>query len=404
MQSGSEKMNFHIGDIKTIKSMPDQPAGEPFSDDRIEFLNEISKKLRTDKNAKNHPDVMTFAFWIRKANMEKKKMKFNSNIRVRAGRGIVFHIAPSNVAVNYAYSFAVGFICGNANIVRLPSRNFPQIDIINKAILAVLNEGYFDKKWGQSLVFLRYGKSKEINDYFSSICDVRIIWGGDASIREIRKSELPPRSGEITFADRFSICVLQAEEYMAVSDKEKFALDFYNDTYLSDQNACTSPKLVCWMGGCEEIRQAKAIFWDKLWNVVLNKYTFQPVQYIDKLANCCLSAAAIAGIHIDKMKDNLITKVTLDQLHPLLLEYWGNSGFFYEYDLKDIMELAPLCGTKLQTISFLGDHKKLVPLINSGVRGIDRIVVPGSTMNFDTIWDGYDLTERLTREIYGFRP
>ena len=33
------------------------------------------------------------------------------------------------------------------------------------------------------------------------------------------------------------------------------------------------------------------------------------------------------------------------------------------------------------------------------MRGIDRVVKIGKTMEFGFIWDGYDLRERLTREI-----
>ena len=34
-----------------------------------------------------------------------------------------------------------------------------------------------------------------------------------------------------------------------------------------------------------------------------------------------------------------------------------------------------------------------------GVRGVDRIVPMGKTMDFDLIWDGYDLVSRLTRTV-----
>ena len=41
-----------------------------------------------------------------------------------------------------------------------------------------------------------------------------------------------------------------------------------------------------------------------------------------------------------------------------------------------------------------------LPLLKTGVRGIDRIVPVGKTMDFDLIWDGYNLYERLTRTIH----
>lgn len=399
MEPDFKKLQFHIGDEEIVKRIHELPAGRPFEEERIAFLNEVSKRLLADKEAKAYSDVVTFAFWIRRANMEKEKREFLADSKLRMGRGVIFHIAPSNVAMNYAYSFAVGFVLGNANIVRLPSREFRQVELINRAILEVFRQKEAYKRWRDYIVFLRYERNKEINDYFSSICDVRVIWGGDTAIKEIRKSELPPRAGEITFADRYSICVVDAEEYLNRKDKDRLALDFYNDTYFTDQNACTSPRLVCWMGSHERIQEAKGIFWEKLWKVVSEKYIFQPVQYVDKLTNSCLAAVSIEGIRVIGMKDNRIVRIELEKMTPQIQEYRGNSGVFYEYEFGDVMELAPICNEKLQTIVILGDEKKLLPLIEVGVKGIDRIVKIGKTMVFGFIWDGYDLRERLTRVI-----
>lgn len=398
MQLSSELLEFQIGDAGVVERMPDMPVDMPFDDGRICFLNEVSRELLSNKEAKAYSDVVTFAFWIRKANMEKEKRQFCDENSLRKGRGTIFHIAPSNVAVNYAYSFATGFVLGNANVVRLPSRKFVQVDLINQAIQRVLDKTEH-RKWKDYIAFLRYERNKAVNDIFSSICDVRVIWGGDAAIREIRKSELQPRAGEITFADRYSICVIDAGEYLNTKDKDGLASAFYNDTYLTDQNACTSPRLVCWMGEKEKIQKAKDIFWESIWSVVSKKYVFQPVQYINKLTNCCLAATVIDGLHVVKKKDNRIVRIELEQISPMIQEYRGDSGVFYEYELRDVMELVPLCNTKLQTIAVLGDDKVLLPLVCSGVKGVDRIVKIGATMEFGFLWDGYDLRERMTRSI-----
>ena len=127
-------LRFELGDEGIIGRMPGLPAGVPFDEGRIDFLNQVSKELLGDREAKEYPDVVTFAFWIRRANMERERGEFLSGGELRMGRGVVFHIAPSNVAVNYAYSFAVGFVLGNGGIVRLPSKEFPQVEIINRAI------------------------------------------------------------------------------------------------------------------------------------------------------------------------------------------------------------------------------------------------------------------------------
>ena len=62
--------------------------------------------------------------------------------------------------------------------------------------------------------------------------------------------------------------------------------------------------------------------------------------------------------------------------------------------------MLPLCNDKrCQTIAYIGDSKILLPLVNSGVKGIDRIVPIGKTMDFDLIWDGYNLPVLMTRTI-----
>ncbi len=48
---------------------------------------------------------------------------------------------------------------------------------------------------------------------------------------------------------------------------------------------------------------------------------------------------------------------------------------------------------------YYGNKEAFLPLIKSGVKGIDRVVPIGRTLDFDLIWDGYNLVERLTRSI-----
>jgi hypothetical protein len=47
----------------------------------------------------------------------------------------------------------------------------------------------------------------------------------------------------------------------------------------------------------------------------------------------------------------------------------------------------------------LGNKEILRPLVFSGIKGVDRIVAIGHTMDFDLNWDGYNLVERLTRTV-----
>ena len=93
--------------------------------------------------------------------------------------------------------------------------------------------------------------------------------------------------------------------------------------------------------------QAKELFWERLWSVVSEQYVFQPVQYVDKLMNCCMAAVWAGGMHVVRMRDNWIVRVEIEHLDPVIQEYRGNSGMFYECEIEDMMKLDPVCNGKV---------------------------------------------------------
>lgn len=390
-----DKVEFLTGSAEIAAELPRVPALVPFGGGIVEFLNDVSRILLKDPGAKAYPDVVTFGFWIRKASVLKLKERFERRDHaVYLGKGVVFHVAPSNVPVNFAYSLVTGLLTGNANIVRVPSKDFPQVRIITDAFQKALEA---NETFRPYLNCVRYGRDKEVNDFFSSMADMRVVWGGDQTIAELRRSPLPPRSGEITFADRYSLAVIDSDSYLQIEDKRRVAEDFYNDTFFSDQNACTSPRIVVWTGG--RIEEAKELFWNTEHELVEKKYTFQPIQGVNKLTSACLAAAG-RDVKIEKHPDNLIIRVSVSGIGEDLMDYRDNSGYFYEYNCSDVFDLAPLCNDKrCQTIGYIGDGKALLPLVRSGIKGIDRVVPIGRTMDFDLIWDGYDLPALLTRTV-----
>ena len=390
------KVTFLTGNADLAALLPGIPAKKPFADDIVEFLNDVSKELMKDRTAKVFSDVVTFAFWIRKASVLKLKERFVINDgSFRLGRGVVFHIAPSNVPVNFAYSMVAGLLNGNANVVRIPSKDFDQVRILVNAFNQVLKQ---HEKMKPYVLLVRYGRDQDVNDMFSSIADVRVTWGGDNTIAELRKSPLPPRSSEITFADRYSLAVIDSDSFLAIENKSKVAEDFYNDTFFTDQNACTSPRIIIWTGS--KIEEAKQVFWTMEHDLVKQRYTFQAIQGVNKLTSSYLISVAEPGCKIEKHEDNLIIRVLVPKVSDFLMGYKDNSGYFFEYDCKDILEIKDLCNDKrCQTVAYIGKADMITPLLNAGVKGIDRVVPMGKTMDFDLIWDGYDLLASLTRIV-----
>ena len=233
MQKSFNEIEFIFPKEIDIEAFVEKSSFEPYSEEVVNYLDILSKELNKDANIRVYPDVATFAFFCRRANILSIKNKNPLGDILRLGRGLLFHIAPSNVAVNFAYSLVSGLLAGNLNVVRVPSKNFDQIEIISKAIENVskkLEHEFISSR----IALVRYDRTSSATSYFSSICDVRIIWGGNETILDIRKNKIPPRSFDITFADRYSLCAINANEFINEKSPNKIAQGFYNDTYLFD--------------------------------------------------------------------------------------------------------------------------------------------------------------------------
>ncbi len=398
-----KKINYLIGDssISDLQLL-NQNSFEIFSVESIEFLSELSNILLKNSEVKKYPDVATFAFFIRKANLNLLKKNYVNNQNYRIGRGIVFHITPSNVPVNFAYSLLVGIISGNINIVKVPSKNFEQVNIIIYSIKEVLKLLKFKTLFENRIFIVKYDRDSQGTSIFSSICDVRIIWGGDISINEIRKSSIPSKSTEITFADRYSISVINANEYLKSENKRKIATDFYNDTYLFDQNACTSPQSIYWVGSKDEINDAKCIFWSTLESLLIEKkYHLQPITSIEKLTTFYSQAIVNSNIFKTIQINNTIWRVNNPNVLNGVEFYKCSSGYFNEFTINSLEELLPMINRKYQTMSYIGFNKsEIINWVNkSKPIGIDRIVPIGQTMDFSLVWDGFDFVSNLSRQI-----
>ena len=184
-------------------------AYKPFDENICSFLNELSKLLMSSRISNEYSDVKTFAFFCRKKNILNLKENY-SNLNTRKGLGLLFHITPSNIPTNFAYSLIFGLLSGNMNIVKVPSKDFPQIEMICKAINITIKKF---KSLRNLIKIIRYSENENFTKKISSICDGRLIWGGNKTINKIREYPLKEISRDLSFADRNSFCVLNADEF-----------------------------------------------------------------------------------------------------------------------------------------------------------------------------------------------
>jgi hypothetical protein len=371
---------------------------EPFSNKVIAFLNALSVSLLKDSSSRAYPDIITFAFFCRKASIFALKKQHQKD-GIRLGRGILFHIAPSNVPVNFGYSLVSGLLSGNQNVVRVSSKEFQQVDLILKHIYNLSGSEKY-KEIANRIVVIRYDRNSNATDFFSSFCNVRVIWGGDETIAQIRKSSIPARSFDVTFADRYSLAFINANELIKEINIHKLTEGFYNDTYLFDQNACSAPHLIIWSGTEKCIREAKEKFWNAVYEEVNKKYQFQTILAVDKLTAFYRQAINMS-VRKERGTDNSLVRIFLDKLPENIDDFRCAGGYFSEYIALSLNDIVPIINNKYQTLAYYGfDKDTLIKFIeNNHIIGIDRIVPIGSTTDFSLTWDGYNLIDTFTRTI-----
>lgn len=371
-----------------------------FSDEAIAFLGELSSALLKDRAVRALPDAISFAYWCRKANLVRQRDERRQSLLgfdMRLGRGLALHIAPSNVPVNFAFTYAFSLISGNASVVRVPSKPFAQVEAILGALRVIL-DGH--PRVAERTAFVSYDSSSVVTASLSLLSDVRVIWGGDQTVASIRQLPTTPRCVDVCFADRYSIALVRAEAVVAAGASElaKLAQDFYNDTYLMDQNACSSPRTILWLG--ENIEAAKKLFWGAVDAYARTRYELQPAVVMDKYVQECGDFMR-GSIESACVSNGVLTVAELAGDAPLSTELRGKGGYFYERTIRDLADVEPYITERYQTITYFGVDAEAIrrEVVERGLLGIDRVVPMGQAMDVGLVWDGYDLASMMSRVV-----
>ena len=369
----------------------------PFEPMVLDSLGEISAAILKSPVGRQFPDLTAFAFYIRRANLQKLEDALDLG-EIRLGRGLCFHVAPANIPINFAFTWVFSLLAGNANVVRLPSKDFPQVDALLSVINAAL-EKYPELK--ERNAFVKYPRTdNETTAAYCQMADCRMIWGGDRTIAAIKALPTRPRCVDICFADRYSVAMINADAVLSADETQlaRLAEGFYNDTYLMDQNACSSPQVILWERDSPEAREK---FWGAVETLARKKYVLQDAVAVDKYTLFCEEAVGNENILSVSRKGNLLYRVELKSLPPDVVSHRGKAGFFFEYALKSRDELFNVVTEKFQTVTQFGiDAAELARQSASAhLRGIDRIVPVGQAMDIGILWDGFDLIRMLSRII-----
>ena len=302
--------------------------------------------------------------------------------------------------MSFAYSLVIGILTGNKNIIRIPEKSIDYAKKLSK-IFIKLRKTFPDIVNNNTLVY--YKKDKKLTEFFSLESDGRIFWGTDETIFDLKKLDSKPNSRDVFFNDKTSISIINLDEVLNLSQNKikKLCRNFFNDTYLFDQNACTSTKIIILIGN-KNIKNTD-VFWRELNEIIKKNYSLTDFMATDKffITSTFLGKNIKQNYKVKNIKNN-INIIQCKKLNDVkiknLISRWG---LFYEMKCSNIKNIKIPISKNYQTISYFGLNKKQKEKIflNDSLKNFNRVVPIGNTMNFQLTWDGYDLINYLTKKI-----
>jgi hypothetical protein len=396
-----ERRMVGLDDLREVLSRG--TAAKPFDKPQVQAAADLSRRIFRDSEARSYPELLTLAYWMRKAEITQLSDQFlslQSDRRVLTSRGLVFHLPPRNVDTMFVYSWLLAALTGNRNVIRLSPQRSDSTNLLLRLLVETLADA--EEPARSSTTIVSYGHEKEPTEVLSSLCDVRVIWGGDRTVELIRQSPLAPHAKDVTFPDRYSLSAIRADAYTVLAEEKKefLAEQFFNDSFWFDQLGCSSPRLVVWCGSQEQSVAASADFFSRVARCVERRqYTVPAAAAMQKLMYSC-SAVLDFPVRACRRYGG-VTIISLEGLTCFPRNHPGG-GLFLEARLDSLVQLAQFLTRRDQTLTWSGfspaELHGLVCQLNG--RAIDRIVPIGQALQFHRFWDGYDLLQEFCRCVY----
>jgi hypothetical protein len=403
----SVAVRFPAGSDTTVegllKELGEEPAGGRLTvgDERIrEFLTAFSRRLLRPDLARRYPELGSLGFFLRRGEIARavERLSDGAGGSRRAPRGLVLHFPPANVDTIFVYSWALSALAGNRNIVRVSPRSAGAASSVLSALNDVLAES--DPVVTQTQRMITYERDDATTAALSAACDLRVIWGGDESVTQIRRHPLPPLARDLPFPDRSSFAAVSVAGWRATgAQARRAAVDgFANDIFWFDQAACSSPRNLFWVGDAAGAAEVRVEFMTLLDEVVAERgWGVDAAMAVEKRVATYGLAATGAARRVT-FAGNAVASVDLADLDAVP-QRWLGAGTICHLTVGSLTELVPTIRRKDQTFAQFGFSMAELDDFVTAVagRGVDRIVPFGSALTFAGTWDGYDLLREFTR-------
>ena len=374
----------------------------PFDAALMKLAGDFSRRLLDDRTARDFPELQVLGFWLRPAALETMKKDFMPKPgAVAVPQGLVFHLPPASVETIFAYSLFVSLLCGNANVILLPSRRGAVTMFLVRLLADVLKAA--SEPLRNSLLILGYEHDPAITETISQVCDLRVIWGGDVAVNAIRTIPLAPFGRELIFPDRFSWSAIKSDAYRSFDDaaRQNLAERYFNDLFWFDQQGCSSPRIVLWCGNIEGkltddfYRRVAQIAETKKWRLDTGSSLSRQTRNYGTMIDSLVTGKRDFGTALTVFSLADLRTLTAMRKNPCF------GGTLLEFCIDELSDIAAFIERRDQTLSHFGftrnEAESFVRKLNG--KGFDRLVPIGEALAFEPVWDGYDLPANFTRLV-----
>lgn len=387
--------------LQIINPTTSQPKLAPFADPlALDYCKALSQALLHEPAAREYSDLMALGYWLRPANIKRLISPYQqASLRPL---GHVFHAAPGNVDSLFVYSGILSVLCGNLNTIRLSDKAGGSADILCQLVKNLATE---HPEITARFQLVRSSRDAQALIDLQKQIDGRVLWGSDEGIQALRQRVMPAHARELTFANKLSLAVLDANSVIQAEAEQlkQLTSNFARDNLTFAQQACSSAKVLVWRGEQAQIEAAQHKFWQAL-NVFLAsaegqaKYPLTESEHYRALNN--VQDLVMSGLVQQVQTSGGYIRVEAEKLHSQLINSHQGCGLFVELKLQQLKELNSQLTAQHQTLAYWGiADEEINSWLASCLVGIDRAVPLGQALDFNPVWDGVDLIKAFSREL-----
>ncbi len=384
-----------------------QTAGQALLDvplaDRLSAFDTLSDQL-LEGRLRQVPGIAFLAAFLRSTNLRtliERELTFPDALRqfVPIGerksarvlpQGLVAHWVAGNVPLLGMFSWALSAVVGNANVIRLSSK---QEDVVSPLIELLAQSSAVGRQLAAATLLVCFDREhSDAHVQLSQAADVRIAWGGQEAIETIRALPCRWECEDIALGPRVSYAVIDPTVATDASINR-----LATDAVYFDQLACSSPQYLFLRDRGEQaeiegfVERFTAAFERQAVAIPRHPLDFSESYQIE----LDRTRALLEGGRLARDSQTEWTIALVDRPND---EIRCANRFVQIIPFQRFETVYGCIPRNIQTIiTLLGADEAEQFSEQAARRGVCRLPRPGEGNLFETPWDGVPLVARLTR-------